>query len=177
MKYVILDLIEVVVQGDGFCIRGRRMSEKNYETSELKELNGNGGKYEANDVVGKTGIEKQYDSLLQGIPGRESRTVDVRGRIISDTPVVEPPQMGKNLVLTIDSDIQHLAEKTLGNRVGAVVVLKPGNGEILAMVSYPYFDPNIFNTDEAGAYYQTLIEDEKNNPLVNRVVNAVYPPA
>lgn len=133
--------------------------------------------YNRNSVVGKTGIEKQYDSLLQGIPGRESRTVDVRGRIISDTPVVEPPQMGKNLVLTIDSDIQHLAEKTLGNRVGAVVVLKPGNGEILAMVSYPYFDPNIFNTDEAGAYYQTLIEDEKNNPLVNRVVNAVYPPA
>ena len=133
--------------------------------------------YTRKSIVGKTGIEKQYDNLLQGIPGRESRTVDVRGRIISDTPVVEPPQMGKNLVLTIDSDIQKLAEKTLGNRVGAVVVLRPGNGEILAMVSYPYFDPNIFNTDEAGEYYQTLTEDEKNQPLVNRVVNAVYPPA
>ncbi len=133
--------------------------------------------YSRNSIVGKTGIEKQYDSLLQGVPGRESKTVDVRGRIISNTPVVEPPQMGKNLVLTIDSDIQTLAEKTLGNRVGAVVVLKPASGEILAMVSYPYFDPNIFNTDEAGEYYQTLTEDEKNQPLVNRVVNAVYPPA
>ncbi len=133
--------------------------------------------YTKNSIVGKTGIEKQYDSLLQGKPGRESRTVDVRGRIISDTPVVEPPQMGKNLVLTIDTSIQTLAEKTLGNRVGSVVVLKPASGEILAMVSYPYFDANVFNTDEAGEYYQTLISDEKNRPLVNRAVNATYPPA
>ena len=133
--------------------------------------------YTRNSIVGKTGIERQYDSLLQGIPGRESRTVDVRGRIISDTPIIEPPQMGKNLVLTIDTEIQTLAEKTLGNRVGAVVVLKPASGEILAMVSYPYFDANVFNTDEAGEYYQTLISDEKNRPLVNRAVNATYPPA
>lgn len=133
--------------------------------------------YTRKSIVGKTGIEKQYDSLLQGVPGRESRTVDVRGRVISDTPIIEPPKMGKNLVLTIDTNIQTLAEKTLGNRVGAIVVLKPANGEILAMVSYPYFDPNIFNTDKAGEYYQTLIEDSKNQPLVNRVVNAVYPPA
>lgn len=133
--------------------------------------------YTRNSIVGKTGIERQYDSLLQGVPGRESKTVDVRGRIISDTPVIEPPKMGKNLILTIDSEIQALTEKTLGNRVGAAVVLKPSNGEILAMVSYPYFDPNQFNTDDAGDYYKTLIEDTKNQPLVNRVVNAVYPPA
>ena len=85
--------------------------------------------------------------------------------------------MGKNLILTIDTNIQTLAEKTLGNRVGAIVVLKPSNGEVLAMVSYPFFDPNIFNTDEASDYYQTLIEDNKQQPLVNRCVNAVYPPA
>ncbi len=133
--------------------------------------------YTRNSIVGKTGIERQYDALLQGVPGRESRTVDVRGRIISDKPIVEPPKMGKNLVLTIDSEIQTLAEKTLGSRVGAAVVLKPATGEILAMVSYPYFDPNQFNTDDASDYYQTLIEDTKNQPLVNRVVNAVYPPA
>lgn len=133
--------------------------------------------YTRNSIVGKTGIERQYDSLLQGIPGRESRTVDVRGRIISDVPIIEPPQMGKNLVLTIDTEIQTLAEKTLGNRVGAVVVLKPASGEILAMVSYPFFDANQFNGDDAGDYYQTLTQDIKNQPLVNRVVNAVYPPA
>ncbi len=133
--------------------------------------------YSKNSIVGKTGIEKQYDSLLQGKPGRESRVVDVRGRIVSDVPIVEPPQMGKNLVLTIDASIQALAEKSLGNRVGAVVVLKPASGEVLAMVSYPFFDPNSFNSDNAGEYYQSLVSDEKNRPLVNRAVNATYPPA
>ncbi|MFC2479117.1 MAG: penicillin-binding protein 2, partial [Treponema socranskii subsp. buccale] len=91
--------------------------------------------YTRNSVVGKTGIERQYDQLLQGTSGLESRTVDVRGRILSDKADVRPPQPGKNLVLTIDSRIQTLAEKTLGNRVGAVVVLKPATGEILALVS------------------------------------------
>ena len=133
--------------------------------------------YTRNSIIGKTGIERQYDALLQGIPGRESRTVDARGRIISDTPIIEPPQMGKNLILTIDTSIQVLAEKTLGNRVGAVVVLRPSDGEILAMVSYPFFDPNKFNTDDAAKYYKTLTSDETNRPLVNRAVNAVYPPA
>lgn len=133
--------------------------------------------YTRNSIVGKTGIERQYDALLQGIPGRESRTVDARGRIISDTPIIEPPQMGKNLILTIDTSIQVLAEETLGNRVGAVVVLRPSDGEILAMVSYPFFDPNKFNTDDAAKYYKTLTSDKTNRPLVNRAVNAVYPPA
>ncbi len=133
--------------------------------------------YTRNSIVGKTGIERQYDSLLQGVNGRESKTVDVRGRIISDTPIIEPPQMGKNLILTIDTEIQLLAEKTLGNRVGSVVVLKPATGEILAMVSYPFFDANQLNGDNAGKYYQSLAEDIKNQPLINRAVNAVYPPA
>ena len=132
--------------------------------------------YKANAIVGKTGIEKQYDSLLQGVPGRESRTVDVRGHIIDDTPIVEPPQMGKNLVLTIDTRIQQLAEKTLGNRVGAAVVIKPSNGEVLAMVSYPFYDQNIFNSDDASAEYNKLAKG-LHNPLLNRAVNAVYPPA
>jgi penicillin-binding protein 2 len=132
--------------------------------------------YKANSIVGKTGIEKQYDSLLQGVPGRESRTVDVRGRIISDAPLIQPPQMGKNLVLTIDSRIQNLAEKALGNRVGAAIVLKPSNGEVLAMVSYPYYDQNIFNTEDAATEY-TKLATSPNNPLLNRAVNAVYPPA
>jgi len=132
--------------------------------------------YTNNSIVGKTGIEKQYDSLLQGVPGRESRTVDARGRILNDTPRIEPPKMGKNLVLTIDTRIQTLAEKALGERVGAVVVLKPSSGEVLAMVSYPYFDANLFSTDNAAYEYNKLANSE-NKPLLNRAVNAVYPPA
>lgn len=142
---------------------------------ELNRLYNKG--YTKNSIIGKTGIEAQYDELLQGKPGLESKTIDVRGRVISDEPIIEPPEMGKNLVLTIDSTIQTLAEKTLGNRVGAVVVLKPSNGEVLAMVSYPYFDPNIFNTEQAGEYLQKLSNDEQGRPLINRAVNAVYPPA
>ena len=142
---------------------------------ELNRLYNKG--YTKNSIIGKTGIESQYDEFLQGTPGRESKTVDVRGKIISDAPIIQPPKMGNNLVLTIDSTIQKLAEQTLGNRVGAIVVLKPSNGEVLAMVSYPYFDPNIFNTEQAGEYLQKLSSDEQGRPLINRAVNAVYPPA
>lgn len=132
--------------------------------------------YKKNSVVGKTGIEKQYDSLLQGKQGRELSTVDVHGRIISDKPIVEPPEMGKNLVLTIDSDIQKLVEDALGKRVGASVVLKPATGEVLAMVSYPYFDSNIFSSDDNVAEYSKLLNDE-SKPLINRAVQISYPPA
>lgn len=142
---------------------------------ELNRLYNKG--YTKNSIIGKTGIESQYDEFLQGTPGRESKTVDVRGKIISDAPIIQPPKMGNNLVLTIDSTIQKLAEQTLGNRVGAIVVLKPSNGEVLAMVSYPYFDPNIFNTEQAGEYLQKLSSAEQGRPLINRAVNAVYPPA
>lgn len=132
--------------------------------------------YTKNSIVGKTGIEKQYDSLLQGTPGREMSTVDVHGRVISETPVVEPPKMGKNLVLTIDSTIQKLVEETLGNRVGASVVLKPATGEVLAMVSYPFYDSNIFSSDDSATEYSKLLNDN-TKPLINRAVQLSYPPA
>ncbi|MCQ2981546.1 MAG: penicillin-binding protein 2 [Treponemataceae bacterium] len=132
--------------------------------------------YTNTSIVGKSGIERQYDSILQGKTGTEYRTVDAKGKILSNEVQINPPEMGNNLVLTIDSDIQALAEKALGERVGAVVVLKPSNGEILAMVSYPYFDANIFNTSYAAKEYQTL-STNPNKPLLNRAVNAAYPPA
>lgn len=132
--------------------------------------------YNKNSIVGKTGIEKQYDSLLQGTLGREMSTVDVHGRVISDSPIVEPPQMGKNLVLTIDSDTQKLVEDALGDRVGASVVLKPATGEVLAMVSYPYYDSNLFSSDDASTEYSKLLNDPKK-PLMNRAVQLSYPPA
>ncbi len=132
--------------------------------------------YSRASVVGKTGIERQYDALLQGKDGVEQRTVDVRGRILSATPTIIPPKSGKKLVLTIDTEIQKLAEKALGKRIGALIVLKPSTGEILAMVSYPYFDSNMFNTENAAEEYSKLTQDEFN-PLLNRAVNAQYPPA
>jgi penicillin-binding protein 2 len=134
--------------------------------------------YQQGDMIGKAGVERQYDELLRGREGRETRIVDVRGRRIAGTGNIirEPPVMGKNLVLTIDKNIQTLAEKALGNRMGAVVVMKPTTGEILAMVSYPWYDPNIFNRLDMGNEYNALINDP-NKPFLNRAIQSSYPPA
>lgn len=145
-------------------------------TQDEMNLMYNKGGYTKRSIVGKTGIEKQYDGFLQGKDGYEERTVDVKGRILSETPVIVPPQMGKKLVLTIDSRTQILSEKALGNRIGSIVVLKPSTGEILAMVSYPYFDSNLFNSENFSEEYTKLAKSE-HNPLLNRAVNAAYAPA
>ena len=134
--------------------------------------------YHPGDIIGRDGIERQYDTLLRGREGRETRTVDARGRIVagSDPGTRVPPEMGRNLVLTIDRRIQTLAERALGNRIGSVVVLRPTTGEILAMVSYPWFDPNVFNNPDMEAEFQALLNDP-NRPLINRAIQSAYPPA
>jgi penicillin-binding protein 2 len=134
--------------------------------------------YQQGDVIGKAGIERQYDEILRGKKGQETRTVDVRGRRIAGNSnnTREAPEMGKNLVLTIDRPIQILAEKALGPRIGAVVVMRPATGEILAMVSYPWYDPNIFNRSDSGAEYQNLLNNP-NKPFLNRAIQSSYPPA
>lgn len=132
--------------------------------------------YDRNAIVGKTGIEKEYESYLQGKNGREMYKVDVHGKIISTTPDITPPTKGNDLILTIDSRIQKLAEEALGNRVGASIVLKPASGEILAMVSYPSFDSNIFNSDSRSSEYIQLLNDP-SQPFINRAIQTTYPPA
>jgi penicillin-binding protein 2 len=139
---------------------------------ELTQLYNQG--YQQGDTIGKTGIERQYDSLLRGKDGRETRTVDVRGRRIAGQGTRIPPETGKNLVLTIDRKIQTLAEQALGERMGAVVVMRP-NGEILALVSYPWFDPNMFAGGERGQY--NLFANDPNRPFLNRAIQSSYPPA
>ena len=132
--------------------------------------------YQQGDIIGKDGIERQYDELLRGKSGWETRTVDVRGRVMSrDNITREIPEMGKNLVLTIDKDIQLLAEKSLGERIGSVVVKRPATGEILAMVSYPWYDPNVF-TSGSRSEYLAMVNDP-NKPFINRSIQASYPPA
>ncbi len=134
--------------------------------------------YSSDDMVGKAGIEKLYDSTLKGTDGHILKTVDVKGRDLSasDQTKVERPKPGKRLVLTIDKNIQGIAEKALGSRMGSVIVLKPTTGEILAMVSYPWYDPGIFSSNTAGDEYAKLLADP-NNPLMNRAVQSSYPPA
>lgn len=145
----------------------------NITREELTTLYNQG--YQQGDTIGKLGIERQYDSILRGQDGLETRTVDVRGRHISRELQRESPSMGKNLVLTIDKSIQVLAEKALGNRMGAVVAMKP-NGEILAMVSYPWYDPNLFNRKTMSAEF-TALSQNQNKPFINRAIQSSYPPA
>ncbi|MCL2175026.1 MAG: penicillin-binding protein 2 [Treponema sp.] len=132
--------------------------------------------YQQGDVIGKLGVEKQYDELLRGKQGWETRTVDSRGRRITGREnTVVPPEMGKNLVLTIDARVQTLAEKALGPQIGSAIVMRPATGEILAMVSYPWYDSNIF-TDGNIANFRTLADDP-NKPFLNRAIQSSYPPA
>ncbi len=133
--------------------------------------------YDRNSTIGKSGVEKQYDMLLRGKDGSRLRTVDVRGRRIDeDDYQIIAPENGNNLVLTLDRDIQILCEKALGNRLGSVVVLKPNTGEVLAMVSYPNYDPNIFYTDEGNREYNRLSLDSRF-PFLNRSIQSGYAPA
>ena len=133
--------------------------------------------YQMGDTIGKSGIERQYDELLRGKPGWEIRTVDSRGRRIAgrENIVRVQPEMGKNLVLTIDMKLQALVENAIGPQNGAAVVMRPSTGEILAMVSYPWFDPNIF-TDGLHANYRALLDDP-SKPFINRAIQSAYPPA
>lgn len=146
----------------------------NITQDELQVLYNQG--YGLRSVVGKSGIERRFDLTLRGEEGTRFRTVDVNGRNVGSTAKDEIiPVSGKDIVLTIDRKIQRLAEKALGNRMGSVVVLQPATGEVLAMVSYPYYDPNKFYTDEANQEYARLQLDP-TFPFLNRSIQSVYPP-
>nr|MQY77140.1 penicillin-binding protein 2 [Spirochaeta sp.] len=133
--------------------------------------------YSFGTVLGKNGIEKQYDQVLRGRDGTRFRLVDVRERSLKQKSSEDiPPVPGNNLVLSIDRNIQHLSEQALGERIGSVVVVKPATGEVLALVSYPTYDPNLFFTDKAAAEYNRLSLDPAS-PFLNRAIQSSYPPA
>lgn len=147
-----------------------------YLTEEEYQVNYGKG-YNRNAVIGKAGVERQYDELLRGRDGTRFYMADARGRTLAELEdQVVAPVSGSDIVLTIDARIQRLAERALGKRVGSVVVLKPATGEVLAMVSYPYFDPNVFYTSNGSARLSQLSLDSRF-PFVNRAVQAQYPPA
>jgi len=133
--------------------------------------------YSFGSVLGKSGIEKQYDLLLRGKDGMRFRAVDVREKYLKGELEADiPPEAGKNLVLTIDRRIQLLCEKALGDRLGSVVVLKPATGEVLAMASYPYYDANMFFTEQSSREITRLSLDP-TFPFLNRAIRSSYPPA
>ena len=145
----------------------------NITTEELQLLYNQG--YENTANLGKTGVEKTFDNILRGKEGRVYRTVDVKGRNLSENEEVVPPENGLDIVLTIDRHIQELAEKALGPRKGSLIVLKPSTGEILAMVSYPSFDPNRFS--EKGPVNFKNLSLNTDFPFLNRAIQSSYAPA
>lgn len=130
--------------------------------------------YQGTSHVGRSGIERSYEDVLHGTPGYELDEVNADGRIqrVLET---HPPIPGKNLYLSIDVRIQKAAAAAFDGRPGAAVVLDPRNGQVLAMVSIPTFDPNLFVDGISQADYSALTNDP-DKPLYNRALRGVYPP-
>jgi penicillin-binding protein 2 len=130
--------------------------------------------YEPGDVVGKAGVEETYDQLLRGQDGSREVIVDSHGREVGYLGI-EHATPGQDLKLTIDEDLQKAAELALGSRSGAIVAMDPRNGDILAMVSRPSFDPNAFAVRINRVDWNKLINDP-DHPLMNKAIQAQLAP-
>ena len=131
--------------------------------------------YGGTNHIGKTGIERTYEALLHGEVGYEIVEKNNRGQVMRRLERTDPIA-GKNLTLFLENRLQLIATEALGEQRGAVVAIDPNTGGILAMVSKPGFDPNLFVTGISNADYSRLITDNVNTPLFDRTVNP-YPPA
>ena len=140
------------------------------EQLEKKKADG----YRLGDVMGQMGVEKAYEKLLRGEWGGQQVEVDGSGRPLRVLGSKQA-KAGNDLHLTIDLDMQIAAEKALGKRNGAIVAINPKNGSILAMVSHPTFDPNIFSKQKLSQKDWETVQGS-GHPLVNRAISA-FPPA
>ena len=144
-----------------------RINEKELKT--LDPVN-----YSGTHHIGKTGIERFYEPDLHGQVGYEEVETNARGRVLRVLKRTDP-KPGKDIVLSLDIKLQEAAEAALGGRRGAIVALDPRTGEVLAMVSQPSFDPNLFVTGISFKAYAEL-RDSIDRPLFNRVLRGLYPP-
>jgi penicillin-binding protein 2 len=138
------------------------------------------GRYFSGDLMGASGLERYWEHYLKGKDGYELRIVDAVGRQIiseefSSFQHQEDSTPGDNLILTIDSRLQKFAEERFEGKSGALVAIDPRNGEILAMVSLPAYDPVRLVSNVSPAYWTALIADPKKL-LLNRAIQGVYPP-
>jgi penicillin-binding protein 2 len=130
--------------------------------------------YKGTDHIGKSGIEQSYESVLHGTTGFQQVEIDADGkavRILSS----QAPISGSNLILSADSKLQEIAETAFGDRRGALVAITPGTGEVLAFVSMPTFDSNLF-VDGIDVENWKLLNESLDKPLINRPLRGVYPP-
>ncbi|MBD2175371.1 penicillin-binding protein 2 [Pseudanabaena sp. FACHB-1998] len=138
---------------------------------ELPKLREKG--YRPGDVIGKSGVEYSFENMLRGEWGGQQVEVDAFGKVLRILGQ-KPPKAGNAVKLTVDLDLEKAVEKILGDRQGGIVAINPNNGEVLAMVSHPAFDPNLFSGKISEATWKRL--QEKDHPFVNRTLQ-VYPPA
>ena len=137
---------------------------------ELQKLNSDN--YTADDDIGKMGIEKYYEKQLRGTLGTEKVETDASGRIVRILKEI-PPSSGDNIYLTIDSNLQAEANKVLGNESGAIVIMAPDTGQILALVTKPSFNPNLFVSGLSLQAYQKLLNSPLH-PLYNRPIRGQF---
>jgi penicillin-binding protein 2 len=143
------------------------------EVSE-QQIEASNGRLRPGDFAGKTGLERQYNDLLQGTDGMRRVVVNSIGKEVERLSTQEAIP-GKQIQLTIDEDLQQVAEQSLGARPGAVVALDPRTGEVLAMASHPALDPNDFAVRISGDDWKSLNEDPLH-PLLNRAIQAQLAP-
>jgi penicillin-binding protein 2 len=139
---------------------------------ELRRLRPAG--YEPGDLVGKDGIEQTYDAYLRGRNGQMQTEVDAQGRVVRTLGTV-PAVAGDTVVLGLNLAIQQAAEAALTDHPGAIVAMDPRDGTIVAMVSHPEYDPNLFSGGITAAAWNGLVKDPQQ-PLLNRTIQAAYPP-
>jgi penicillin-binding protein 2 len=130
--------------------------------------------FKSGDQVGKTGLEREYNNVLVGKDGFRRVVVNSFGQDMYELGE-EPYTAGNDLVTTIDLDLQRAAEDAVGEQMGAVVALDPRTGEILALVSKPAYDPNLFATRISSADYRSLMDDPRK-PFQNRAIQSHFAP-
>lgn len=134
--------------------------------------------YNLGDYIGISGVEKTYENILRGTKGRQIFNVDVHGRVqgsYEDGKFDEPAVVGKNISLTIDSELQEYGERLMKNYIGSIVAIEPKTGEILTLVTSPNYDPSLLVGRPRTENYNILVSDT-TKPLFNRALMAQYPP-
>lgn len=149
-----------------------KINSRDVERLEKEEKLAN---YAATKDIGKQGVEKYYEDDLHGVAGYQEVEVNNRGRVVR-TLKFQPPIPGKDIYLNIDIRMQLKAQQLLGGQRGAIVMMDPSTGAIIAMESSPSYDPNLFVTGISSANYSALLNDPAR-PLVNRTTQGIYAPA
>lgn len=148
-----------------------RINDRDLAWLESRDLSAN---YKGTDFMGKTGIEQSYEQELHGTTGSAHVEIDAGGHGVR-TLSSRPPTAGNSLVLTLDLKLQQVAERAFGNYRGVLVAIEPSTGGILAFVSRPGYDPNLFVDGIDPQSWERLVNDP-DKPLSNRALNGAYPP-